>query len=74
MSRLSSARPRIRQKLSRSSPDTLASLQTASSLSPCSPMMKAWTFRLSTPSSSPSSCLSRPVSSTVPEPMTRSLG
>ena len=45
------------------SPPTLALLQAASSLSPCSPMIKAWTLRLSTPRCSPSSYLKRPVSS-----------
>ena len=52
----------------------LALDQTASSLSPCSPMMKACTLRPSTPSRWPSRYLSRAVSSTVPEPITRPAG
>ena len=55
-------------------PDTLVLLHAAISLSPCSPMMKEWTLRLSTPKCSLKAYFKRAVSKTVPEPMTRFSG
>ena len=66
--------PAARQKSSKSAPEMFALDQTATSLSPCSPSMNAWTLRLSTPSLRPRRHLTRAVSRTVPEPMTRSGG
>jgi len=49
-------------------------LHAASSLSPCSPIINAWTLRLSISRCSPNRYLNRPVSRTVPEPITRFAG
>ena len=68
------SRPRRRLNTSIGMPETLARLQMAISESPCSPTMRAWTLRGSTPRCSPSTYLKRAVSSTVPDPMMRFAG
>ncbi len=61
-------------KSSRRTPAMFASDQTGTSLSPCSPMTKAWTLRASTRKCSLSRARKRAVSRIVPEPMIRDGG